>query len=270
MSSNYWKDRVDPDAERLKTTRPALDVFDRDQDRLLYEGDRRREPQIEPLGDGFSSYWMLLTWYQAAGVRTLGHVETVLPPDRIMPESGVTRHLLRPTENDESAYVRRRLVERLDSVCDLAYRQFRERAQERVDDGESQRGTPADPSEERNPLMRPAFRKLDQGQVGALEDLWRGFHDPTKRGDLDREALGRWVRSLTTVTNGAKPDGFLDEIIASEALLETMARRGDAAVLNRYRFAVAFVLPAFLDGARTLNGGEATKTESKSHGAFSS
>jgi len=36
-----------------RTTRPALDVLDHDQDRLLYHGDPARNPSIQPLSDGF-------------------------------------------------------------------------------------------------------------------------------------------------------------------------------------------------------------------------
>jgi hypothetical protein len=246
------------DDDPLKTTRPALDVFDSDQDRLLYTGDERREPPIQPLGDGFGSYWLLLSWYQAAGIRTLGHVEKAFPLHALMPEATLSTHLLRRTEREESAYVRRRLVESLDGVCDLAYRQFRERANERVDD---ERDKTEDPERETNPLRRPAFRKLDRGQAGALKELWSGFHDPTKRGDLDREALGRWTRSLTTVTNGEKPDGLLDDIISDRALLRAFARQDAAGALTRYRFAVAHVLPAYLAAARTLRGSEASAAE---------
>jgi hypothetical protein len=240
-----------------------LDVLDRDQDRLLYDGDPRREPEIQPLGDGFRSYWMLLSWYQAAGIRTLGHVEKVIAPADIMPESGIVDHLLTPVETEGSAYVRRRLVERLDDACDLAYRQFRERANERVGNEAEQTYDQVDPEKEQNPLMRPAFRRLDRGQTAALCSLWEGFED--------REAIGRWVRSLASVSNGEKPAGLLDKIVASEPLLTALLSTESAeAHLTRYRFAVGTVLPAFLSGARTLNGGENTNGDGMSHGAFNS
>ncbi len=182
MATSDW--REEDEERRHRTTRPALDVLDRDQDRLLYEGDRRRSPVIQPLSDGFDTLWLALAWYQAAAIRTLGHVEAVLEPEDLMPEAAVMQHLLRPTADEDSQYVRRRLVEHMDDACDLAYRQFRERANERVnmneEDGETYEDL--DPDEERNPLMRPAFRKLDSGQAGALEELWPGFDD--------REALG--------------------------------------------------------------------------------
>jgi len=63
-----------------RTTRPALDVLDHDQDRLLYHGHAHRDPPIRAISDGFRSHWEVLTWYQAAGIRTLGHVERVIEP----------------------------------------------------------------------------------------------------------------------------------------------------------------------------------------------
>lgn len=247
-----------------RTTRPALDVLDRDQDRLLYRGDSRRDPPIPPLGNGFETYWQALSWYQAAAVRTLGHVEAVLAPQYMLPESGVMEHLLLPQAGPDSAYVRRRLVEQMDGACDHAYRQFRERANERVGDSPAEETyKDVDPEEERNPLMRPAFRRMDRGQAGALIDLWEGFDD--------REAVGRWVRSLASVSNGEKPDGLLDHIISSPVLLEALLDAGGRdARLTRYRFAVDTILPAFLAGARTLHGGEHADGHSKSHGAFNS
>ncbi len=250
MSDHWDGDERSPN----RTTRPALDVLDRDQDRLLYEGDRRRSPVIQPLGDGFDSYWLALAWYQAAAVRTLGHVEAVIEPDELMPESGVMKHLIQPLQVEHSPYVRRRLVERMDDACDLAYRQFRERANERVDNDDSESFDDVDPDEERNPLMRPAFRKMDAGQASALETLWPGFDD--------REAVGRWVRSLASVTNGEKPPRMLDRIVASRPVLEALLdQESDDAKLLRYRFAVGKVLPLFVKAARTLNGGEQTLTD---------
>jgi hypothetical protein len=246
-----------------RTTRPALDVLDRDQDRLLYDGDPRREPPIQPLGDGFDNAFLALSWYQAAGVRTLGHVEKVIEPAAMLPMSGLLEKLLTVNEDRQSAYVRRRLVEQLDDACDLAYRQFRERAGERVETADGATWKNVDPDEESNPLMRPAFKQLDQGQAAALLDLWSGFED--------RESLGRWVRNLSAPTNGEKPPGLLDEIVGNPPLLEALLdQRDQEAKATRYRFAIAVVMPPFLSAARTLNGGERTDSSGTTHGAFKS
>jgi hypothetical protein len=232
----------------FRTTRPALDVLDVQQNRLLYRTDDAHDRVVPPLSEGFKTYWETLLWYQRAGVRTLGHVERVIPTEAIIPESSLFPYLYEHSDAtaDDARYVRQRLVEALDDACDLAYRQFRERANENADDEapEAKR-----PEEEANPLRRPAFSKLDAEQRGSLEDLWRGFSD--------REALGRWARSLSVPTHGAKPEGFVTEIVASEPLLERMLDRESAtATLTRYRFAVTEVLPLFLEAARTLKGSE--------------
>jgi len=256
--------RVREQDEQHRTTRPALDVLDRDQDRLLYDGDNRRDPPIQPLTGGFDNYWMLLSWYQAAGIRTLGHVGDVLEPADILPESGITKHLLRPLAAEKSPYVRQRLVERLDDACDMAYREFRERANERVaNEREKTDYQDIDPTSERNPLMRPAFRRLDSGQTGALIEVWRGFES--------RQEVSRWVRSLAAVSNGEKPEGLLDEIVRSDLLLAALLDQdNDEAQLLRYRFAVSVVMPSFLAAARSLHGGEHTDSSGTSHGTFSS
>lgn len=233
-----------------RTTRRALDVLDRDQDRLLYSGDEAREPEIKPLSDGFATAYEALVWYQAAGIRTLGNVGAVVAPEHMLPMSGLLERLV-GDETTEGQYVRTRLVERLDDACDLAYREFRERANEQLDEAPR----PADEeSRETNPLMRPAFRRLDETQAAALDSLWSGFDD--------REDLGRWVRSLSAPTQGAKPEGLLESIVSSPVLLEALTERSSReATAVRYRFAVGMVLPSFFEAARSLNGSERSEVE---------
>ncbi|WP_281195842.1 hypothetical protein [Halorubrum sp. F4] len=248
---------------KARTTRPALDVLDRDQDRLLYTGDPKRDPPIEPLSGGFSTYWAALTWYQAAGIRTLGHVEDVLEPSDMMPLSSVLEYLLNARGSPEGRYVRLRTVEGLSDACDLAYKEFRERANERVEDEQGESWKDVDPESERNPLMRPAFRRLDRSQAGALIQLWSGFET--------REDVGRWVRSLAAPTNGETPEGLLNAIVSSPTLLDAMLDTDSrGAKLTRYRFAVGTVMPSFLAAARTLNGGERTDSSGETHEAWNS
>lgn len=256
----------DQQADRTapRTTRPALDVLDADQDRLLYGGDYRREPPIRALVDGWATYYDALVWYQAAGVRTLGHVERVLEPDALLPTRSLTRYCVGAGRHGrEATYVRQRLAERLDDACTLAYRHLRQRAVERA--GEDADAGPSlgaiDPAQEANPAMRPAFRKLDQVQAGALERLWLGFED--------REAVSRWVRGLSAPTRGNRPDGLMDAIVATPALLERLLVEGTEdreAVLTRYRFALVELMPAFLKAARTLRGGEQHQSTSGTGG----
>ena len=245
-----------------RTTRPALDVLDHDQDRLLYHGNPSRDPPIRALSDGFRTYREALFWYQAAGVRTLGHVEEVIEPRHMLPLSDLFEHLL--ADGDEvTEYGRMRVVEALNDACDLAYREFRERANERVENDEATSWKDVDPESERNPLMRPAFRRLDRSQAGALLQLWDGFDD--------RQAVGRWVRSLTVPTHGETPDRFLDMIVSSPVLLEALLEKeGDDAKRIRYRFAMNELLPPFLAAARSLTGSERTDSSGTTHGAWNS
>ena len=255
---------TEADAETYKprTTRPALDVLDWDQDRLLYHGDPSRDPPIPALSDGFNTYREALSWYQAAGIRTLGHVEGVIEPRHMLPLSDVFEHLL-ADRGGVSEYARMRVVEALNDACDLAYREFRERANERVEDNEATSWKDVDPESERNPLMRPAFRRLDRSQAGALIQLWDGFED--------RQAVGRWVRSLTVPTHGETPERFLDMIVSSPVLLEALLdQEGDDAKRIRYRFAVNELLPPFLAAARSLTGSERTDSSGSPHGAWNS
>jgi hypothetical protein len=235
-----------------RSTRPALEVLDRDHDRLLYDGDSRRDPPIQALADGFTSYWMVLSWYQAASVRTLGHVESVLEPRHIMPESTLFDDLLRG-ETSTGPYLRQRLVESMDEACDIAFRQFRNRAKERLEDDDE--GVTIDPENERNPLMRPAFERLDTGQSKALRELWTGFDS--------RREVTRWLRSVTAVTNGEKPQGAVDDLARSSPLMDALLdRESVGAALTRYRFAVGTLLPACNAAARTLRGSESANVES--------
>ncbi|WP_256403247.1 hypothetical protein [Halorubrum salinum] len=192
-------------------------------------------------------------------MRTLGHVETVLKPEYMLPLAGVLEHLV-DADSPESQYVRRRLVEELDDTCDMAYRQFRERAQETIEsDTEHDRQVDG---YEKNPLNRPAFKVLDDTQASALDSLWSGF--------ADREALGRWVRSLSAPTNGEKPERLLERIISSPVMLEALLDEASSeSVALRYRFAVGIIMPSFFSAARSLNGSERSEVQTDTnHGEF--
>lgn len=243
---------------QTRTTRPALDVLDKDQDRLLFEGDPERAPPIKPLSDGFDTHQELIEWYQAATVRTLGHLDKVLPPALIVGDSAIVNSLVPSTETDAFAYVRQRLVERINDACDIAYKDLRTRAEERTGaeqqgDGQSWEGI--DPEKERNPAQRPAFRVLDQSQATVLADLFEGFDS--------RQELSRWVRKLKGACNGEHPAQLMDRIVSQRTLHAALLGRlsnDEAAAAIRRRFAVAALLPAFLRAARTLRGSERVQT----------
>lgn len=243
--------------ESHRTTRPALDVLKADQQALLYDGDQRRTPAYPAIVDGMTSYWKALIWYQAATVRTLGRVGHVIKPSDMHPESGILGVLLLPDEDEADAFARQRLVESLDDACDRAYRAFRERAQERVDSTDGRTFRDIDPSDEGNPMMRPAFKRLDEGQATLLTSLWDGFDS--------RREVSRWVNSMGGVTNGEKPEGLMSGIAGSPPLLEALMGDTRADTLTRYRFACGCVLPAFLRAAQTLHGGEHSNVNRTTH-----
>lgn len=54
--------------------RVAVDVLQRDQRAILFDGDGDRTPPIQPLAAGFASLQAALNWWQAASVRTFGHL----------------------------------------------------------------------------------------------------------------------------------------------------------------------------------------------------
>jgi len=190
-----------------RTTRPALDVLDHDQDRLLYHGHAHRDPPIRAISDGFRSHLEVLTWYQAAGIRTLGHVERVIEPRHILPLSDLFEYLI-ADQGQAGEYVRMRVVEALNDACDLAYREFRERANERVEDEQASSWKDVDPESEQNPLMRPAFRRLDRSQAGALI----GFVGRV-RGPTGGRAVGS-VADGVDARRDAGPVPRLDRLVA--------------------------------------------------------
>lgn len=255
---------ADRDIRRTKTrtTRPALDVLQRDQQRLLTEGDRRRDPQIVPLSDGFRTLWEMVSWYQAAAVRTLGRVDNVIEPTQIMPDSGLADYLL--DREPESEYVRMRVVESMQEACNLAYRDYRLDADERVaGDGNSDNGTKnfetIDPTNEKAPAMRPAFRLLDEQQAARLSELWVGFDG--------RSSVEQWVSKLSPSTNGCHEASISNQIVSdpvlSDALVDQESRQ---AQLSRARFAISQLLPAFVEGAETTQGAEQSESETSKGG----
>ena len=253
---------VSSEAAKPRTTRPALDVLDHDLDRLLFEGDPTRDPPIRAFADGFRNLWEALAWYQAAGIRTLGHIESVIEPRHMLPLSDAFKYM---HAGRGPVYKRGResLCRQLIKASNDGYFEFRERANERVEDSEASTWKDVDPESERNPLMRPAFRRRDRSQAGALISLWDGFED--------RKAISRWVRSLTVPTHGETPEGLLDDIYRSSTLEGALTdQESDSAKRIRYRLGVNALLPSFLDAARSLTGSERTDSSGATHGAWNS
>lgn len=256
----------DAERPRSNTTRASIDVLDRQQDRLLY-GDRFddegvRGGDVPPLIQGFASLWGAVLWYQAAGVRTLGHITDVFAPSRLLSDRRTQQALVENTKADR--YLRLRLAERVDEACNPAYRTFYRRAEERVSSGE-QRSTEisyedVDPDRQKYIGMRPSFTKLDQVQATKLRLLRDGFDS--------RTALSRWVRELRPATVGTLSDDLMDELASSRSMMAAMlgeeSEHADAETreFQRLQFAVNELLPGYVAAARQLDGSERHQTKS--------
>lgn len=251
-------DGADPDApDQPATTRASLDVLDRQQDRLLYSTPGVRDGDVPPLVDGFGDLWEAVIWYQASTVRTLGHVADVLEPAQMLSDRRTQEALVNDRPADR--YLRHRLVERVDQACNLAYRSFHERAQERVSeddhpDEDEIEWSSVQPDEQRHIGMRPAFTKIDEVQATKLAQLQDGFDD--------RTALSRWVRGLRPATSGRLDDELIDDLLSSRstlaALLDRETAEADARTREwqRLQFACVEVLPGYVAAARQLDGSE--------------
>ncbi len=244
-----------------RTTRTALDVLDRDHDRMLYTGDESRDPEIVPLVDGFEDRSELLAWYQAAAVRTLGHIDRLLTPDLLLGSSALSNALVHGGDDTRpKEHLRQRLTERMNSVCDVAYKDLRSRAKERVPkgSGDDESETPydrIDPDRELHPMQRPAFTALDDAQKAVLKSLLQGFED--------RRAVSRWARGVKAACNGEQPAELMDHIVSERVLLRALQddfQSPPASRAVRERFAVTALFPAFVRAARTLRGSERARS----------
>lgn len=255
----------DGDAPQTTTTRASIDVLDRQQDRLLY-GDRFdgagvRGGDVPPLTEGFDSLWQAVLWYQAAGVRTLGHIADVFAPYRLLSDRRTQQALVWDTKADR--YLRLRLAERVDEACNPAYRTFYRRAEERVtkgDDTSEISYEQVDPDKQKYIGMRPSFSKLDQVQATKLRSLRAGFDS--------RPKLSRWVRELRPATVGTLSDDLMDDLLSSRSMTaallckETAQADRETREFQRLQFAINELLPGYVAAARQLNGSERHRTKS--------
>ncbi|MFD1634631.1 hypothetical protein ACOZ4L_02735 [Haloplanus ruber] len=251
---------TDESETREVSPRPALDVLHADQQRLLFEGDHRRTPPIEPFVDGFETRREVVTWWQAAAVRTFGHIAEQWEAADLSRDRALLDHL---TGDSESAATQRQRI--LDAIvlpaCQDAFNHLKAAAVERLPgenetDGFDYRDV--DPQKEEHPAMRPAHAVLDRRQHEALARLWGGFED--------RMAAEAWLHDLVPATHGA-----LDREIGRNLMADRTARThlidGDSreAAQYRERLAIGVLLPAFAEAAKSLQGGAATQTETQSH-----
>lgn len=255
----------DAETPRTTTTRASIDVLDRQQDRLLYgdrvDGKGVRDGDVPPLTRGFDSLWDAVLWYQAATVRTLGHIGDVFAPSRLLSDRRTQQALVENSDGDR--YLRLRLAERVDEACNPAYRTFYRRAEERVSaDQESTEISyeEVDPDRQKYIGMRPSFSKLDQVQATKLRSLRVGFDSRTE--------LSRWIRELRPATVGTLSDDLMDDLLSSRSMLAAMVGEPSAQAdqetreFQRLQFAVTELLPGYVAAARQLDGSERHQTKS--------
>jgi hypothetical protein len=245
------------------TSRPALPTLQSDQRALL-------EPQPgdgldHGLRDGFPNRRTAIEWYQAAIVRTIGHITDRWDPVALLRDRTLLTALVVGPERERfaddpiSLETGREYRQRLERVLvlpafNLAYNALRKSAGEYPEDVRSEEH---DPEGQDFVAMRPAFQVADRQHRAALRRLWGGFESV--------EELQSWLHNLSEPTNGALDealpsrvgrdavarDHFLGRVDADSALeAERLARK------YRERFAVAKLLPAFADGIKRLEAGE--------------
>jgi len=245
------------------STRPALPTLQSDQRALL---DPRPDDDLDHgLRGGFPDRRTAVEWYQAAIVRTMGHITDRWEPVDLLRDRTLLSALVVGPERERfaddplSKDVARQYRQRLERVIvlpafNLAYNTLRKAAGEYPDDA---RNEEHDPEGQEFVAMRPAFQVADRQQRTALQRLWGGFDSV--------DELQSWLHDLSEPSNGALEESlpgrvgrdavarehFLGRVEADSALeAERLARK------YRERFAVGKLLPAFADGIKRLEAGE--------------
>lgn len=240
-----------------KNTRVAVDALQADQRELLYHGDADRAPTLQPLDDGFETRRELCNWWQAAAVRTFGHVREFFPAAEIIHDDTLTAALTAPDPTQAQRHERRQLQYAVLDACRDAYRDCESRAREWLSGQHSDDSdyTQIDPERQRHIGMRPAFSRLDAEQARALWRLWDGFDGEA--------AMLQWVHDLPAL---ARFDGVLPGSLAEFLQADEHARRmlqADSELAAEYRehFAAAVVLPAFGERAARLQAAEKPRSK---------
>lgn len=250
MTSNApIEDADDGEGVVRRTTVSALDVLQRQHRELLFDGASDRALAFRPLREGFQDRRGVVNWYQAAVVRTFGHVPEVFAPSELERDEALLDALV--SSSPRARFQRMQLLEQaLLPACQQAYRHLRTQARERVSDGNTDREKTyqgIEPERQRHVAMRPAFSRLDATQAGALAELWGGFRN--------RDGLVEWLHSL-------RPTGRFDpdlprQVTADPAAMQYLTDQQDPdAAAYRERLAIGVLLPGFARRARDLQGGE--------------
>lgn len=237
-------------------SRVAVDVLQRDQRAVLYDGDEDRTPPIQPVTEPFADRRAVINWWQAACVRTFGYLAEDVPASSIVRDGTLLAALTDEMDTAAAEHLRTRLVEFSLGACQRSYRDLEDRAHEWLpsDDGSNTDYRRIDPSKQRHIAMRPVFSRLDAEQGRTLAALWGGFED--------REALSRWVHGLPAVADVGDEfdDGLSGALTRDDHARAMLTTDGESATAWRERFAATVLLPAFARRARQLRGGEHSRT----------
>lgn len=232
-------------------TRVAVDVLQENQRDVLFRGAPDRKPPLTPLTEPFEDRRALVNWWQAAAVRTFGHLPTFFPAGDILRDGRLTSALI-GEDTDADAHTRQRILEKTLEATRRSYRDLEVRAtewlSENTDGHDDYRRI--DPTNQQHIAMRPAFSRLDREQAKALTRLWGGFED--------RLTLSEWVHSLPSIVDF---NDVLDQPLPAYLARSGHARRmlcadTDAGRVYRERFAAGLLLPAMGNRAKKLRASE--------------
>lgn len=242
-----------------RSTRPSLDTLQHDQRTMIYAGQPEREPPLQPLVDGFRSRRELINWYQAATVRTFGHLPKRMAPSDLVRDRALVESLTepRPHADEGRKWIHARVVEAIVlPACGTAYRHLRDKSSERTSAtqySDEENWDDIDPTDEEHIGMRPAYSRLDLEQAAVLSELWGGFRS--------RMELSEWLHSLHPATYGTFGGADAATLLNDEFEVEMFLSDGAQPRVERERFAILMLLPAFADAARRLRAGEQSETE---------
>jgi hypothetical protein len=271
------------DARRVPS-QPALSVLVLDQRELVDATDPRlaeRSPPPWDLRRGFPDRRRAILWYQRAVVRTLGrfaeHVDPLdLARDRTLVDALVAPGRGSDEETERRRRQRRRIEDQsLQPAMTRAYNDLKGHAGEYVESFDSESDAEVstsdlDPERQSEVAMRPAFSWLDARQSSTLCRLWGGFES--------RDALRTWLHGLNRAANGTHDRDLASRVMRDRHAVACLVDPGaldvedeDPAVHARRfreRFAVAKLLPAFVEAISQIDGGELAKTRRTSVHTF--
>jgi len=256
----FVTDAADGDDAAPPVVRPALKTLLYDMAALFDPEAVDRDGVEYGLRDGFPDVRRLIEWYQRATVRTVGHLGEVWDPEDCIGDDT----LLAATVHDPPGRVDPLSPAKAEAMRDLyestvvlpacvdAYVDLRTSAGEYVGtDGQNVDPYDVDPERQANVAMRPGYQVIDRQQRHALRMLWGGFEN--------RRELLTWLESLNGPVAGELSGPLASGAVADDTFMDYLVFERDRQRARAYRITIAatHLLPAFVDGVRSLSAGEA-------------